>query len=114
MTSIRIKRTSDHGEIAAPGDSCVSCSGCGQAALNISFPPGVDEIEFSMAVQDQSRLIWNSLGKPLLGLLLAVLFAGYFELSDSGTVVAAVSGFLLGFAACVILPASLMEKKSVT
>jgi len=114
MTTIRLKRAPDSGEIVAPGDSCISCHGCGQQAVQVAFPDDVDEVELSMSVPDQMRLLWNSLGKPIVCLLLAITLSGLLQFNEMATVVTAVLGFMLGYVGCVRLPADLLEKTSVS
>ena len=112
MNTIRLKRSLGDGPVIAQSRSCVSCGGCGKRNFQVDLPETVEEITLSITAYDCFLVFWNSLGKPIICLILAALMADVFGLTEPESLMAMVIGFLLGFLNCKSLPQKLLEESN--
>ncbi|MBT4161839.1 MAG: hypothetical protein HOE54_11075 [Gammaproteobacteria bacterium] len=72
-----------------------------------------DELSISLSAAVQRSLLWNSLGKPVAALLIAVLLCQLAGLGEAMTLCMAICGFICGVLTCRTLPETSLEKISV-
>ena len=112
MNTIRLKRSPGDGPVIAQSRSCISCGGCGKRNFQVDLSEAVDEITRSITAYDCYLVFWNSLGKPIIYLILATLMADVFGLNEPESLIAMVIGFLLGFLNCKSIPQKLLEESN--
>ena len=113
MTAIRVKRSSDGAAVMARSRSCIACSNCRLSEGLLEQDLDLEEFEWSLAPSDHYRLMWNSLGKPMVGLIIAALLNDLYSLNDSASIAMVVIGLILGSLSCRALPETVLEEKRV-
>ena len=114
MNTNRLRQAPDNGAIVNYVESCNSCSACWRRSSQVNFSGSIEKIDHSMLAQVRSRILWNSLGKPIVYLVVATLVADIFGLSDFESLVLALTGFVFGYRNCVAFPETLLEKTGVS
>jgi len=94
--------------------TCGACSKCFPDESVEIQPAWQQEFEWSVKSGNLYRLLWNSLGKPILGALGAALLAELAGLDETLSIVSVLFGFSAGFCCCYALPLSVLEGKRVS
>ena len=114
MAVTKIKGPSDGAMFTGLQGTCGACSKCFPDESVEIQPAWQQEFEWSVKSRNLYRLLWNSLGKPILGAVGAALLAELAGLDETLSIFFVVSGFAAGFFCCYALPLSVLEEKRVS
>ena len=114
MAVTKIKGPPDGAIFTGLQGTCGACSKCFPDESVEIQPAWQQEFEWSVKSGNLYRLLWNSLGKPILGALGAALLAELAGLDETLSIVSVLFGFSAGFCCCYALPLSVLEGKRVS
>ena len=100
MSSIQLKRLPGTGEFLSTDTGCGGCAGCTGRSRTLSLPMTGDVVQLDCSSSTQRRLMWNSLLKPLVFMLVAVIASDIAGAGENMTMAMAVLGFVVGLILC--------------
>ena len=113
MSSLKLRRVPGTQEFVAVRSRCHGCSGCGVRTAGLSLQTPSEEVMLGMTTGNQLSLLWNSLGKPLVILVLIAMGCEFFGITGNWSIAASVVGFTIGVLLCRTMPETVLEKTIV-